>query len=81
MLEEGAQLLERAAGARDRSTAHAQVLRDAATGLRDTSRPAQARLAAGTSAAVHAGLDEPAGARDGEPLGRACRSRCSARWR
>ncbi|GAB3683257.1 alpha-1,4-glucan--maltose-1-phosphate maltosyltransferase [Angustibacter aerolatus] len=58
MLEEGAQLLERAAGARDRSTAHAQVLRDAATGLRDTSRPAQARLAAGTSAAVHAGLDE-----------------------
>ncbi|WP_426561658.1 alpha-1,4-glucan--maltose-1-phosphate maltosyltransferase [Angustibacter sp. McL0619] len=56
MLTEGALLLERAAGAKGRPKAHAKALQDAATGLRDASRPAQARLAAGTSAAVHAAL-------------------------
>jgi starch synthase (maltosyl-transferring) len=54
MLTEGAQLLERAA--RGRSREHSLVLTDAVTGLRDTDRPAQARLAAGTSPAVHAVL-------------------------
>jgi starch synthase (maltosyl-transferring) len=56
MLTEGALLLERAAAMPGRGTAEAAVLRDAVTGLRDTSRPPQARLAAGTSAAVHAAL-------------------------
>jgi starch synthase (maltosyl-transferring) len=45
MLTEGALLLEAAAA------------QDAAGGLRDTSRPPQARLAAGTSTAVHAALE------------------------
>jgi starch synthase (maltosyl-transferring) len=56
MLTEGALLLERAAAMPGRGTAEAAVLRDAVTGLRDASRPPQARLAAGTSAAVHAAL-------------------------
>jgi starch synthase (maltosyl-transferring) len=56
MLTEGALLLERAAAMPGRGSADAAVLRDAVTGLRDRSRPAQARLAAGTSAAVHAAL-------------------------
>lgn len=56
MLTEGALLLERAAATKGRPPAHVQALRDAVTGLRDTTRPAQARLAAGTSPAVHAAL-------------------------
>jgi starch synthase (maltosyl-transferring) len=56
MLTEGALLLERAAGTPGRGTQEVAVLRDAVTGLRDTSRPPQARMAAGTSAAVHAAL-------------------------
>jgi starch synthase (maltosyl-transferring) len=54
MLEEGAQLLERAMATGDHSGTDAGTLADAVTGLRDSSRPPQARLAAGTSAAVHA---------------------------
>jgi starch synthase (maltosyl-transferring) len=57
MLTEGALLLERAAADGERSRLDAEVLRVAARGLRDTHRPAQARLAAGTSSAVHAALD------------------------
>ncbi|MFL6151045.1 MAG: alpha-1,4-glucan--maltose-1-phosphate maltosyltransferase [Ornithinibacter sp.] len=56
MLTEGALLLERAAGTPGRGAEEAAVLRDAVTGLRDAGRPPQARLAAGTSAAVHAAL-------------------------
>jgi starch synthase (maltosyl-transferring) len=56
MLTEGALLLERAAATKGRAANHREVLRDAVTGLRDTTRPAQARLAAGTSPAVHAAL-------------------------
>jgi starch synthase (maltosyl-transferring) len=56
MLVEGALLLERAAGTPGRDPADAATLRDAVSGLRDTSRPAQARLAAGTSARVGAAL-------------------------
>ncbi|MGN6576063.1 MAG: maltotransferase domain-containing protein, partial [Nocardioides sp.] len=56
MLTEGALLLERAAATKGRPASHVQALRDAVTGLRDTTRPAQARLAAGTSPAVHAAL-------------------------
>ena len=56
MLLEGALLLEAAAREQDRSTTHQQVLLDGAAGLRDHTRPAQARLAAGTSAAVRAAL-------------------------
>ncbi|MEE6273353.1 alpha-1,4-glucan--maltose-1-phosphate maltosyltransferase [Georgenia sp. MJ206] len=57
MLTEGALLLERAAD-RDLPADAAAVLRDAATGLRDSSRPAEARLAAGLSDAVRATLAE-----------------------
>ena len=62
VLEEGARLLTRAA---DRTAddagvtipaADAQLLRDAATALRDGARPAEARLAAGLSAEVRAAL-------------------------
>ncbi|GIG38044.1 alpha-1,4-glucan:maltose-1-phosphate maltosyltransferase [Cellulomonas pakistanensis] len=62
VLEEGARLLTRAA---DRTAddagaaipeADARLLRDAATALRDDSRPAEARLAAGLSAEVRAAL-------------------------
>ncbi|MGL5858283.1 MAG: alpha-1,4-glucan--maltose-1-phosphate maltosyltransferase [Angustibacter sp.] len=56
MLTEGALLLQRAARQRRRPAGHRAVLRDAATGLQDTGRPPQARLAAGTSPAVHAAL-------------------------
>ena len=56
MLLEGALLLEAAAGANGRSAGHQQVLLEAAAGLRDHARPPQARLAAGTSAAVRAAL-------------------------
>ncbi|GAA4345598.1 alpha-1,4-glucan--maltose-1-phosphate maltosyltransferase [Angustibacter luteus] len=56
MLVEGALLLEQAAKAKGRGPVHTKALKDAVTGLRDTKRPAQARLAAGTSAAVHAAL-------------------------
>jgi starch synthase (maltosyl-transferring) len=56
MLTEGALLLERAAQDPARDAAGARALRDAVAGLRDVSRPAQARLAAGTSAEVHAAL-------------------------
>jgi starch synthase (maltosyl-transferring) len=58
MLTEGALLLEGAARTKGRAKQHVQVLQDAVAGLRDTSRPAQARLAAGTSPAVHAALAE-----------------------
>jgi len=54
MLEEGARLLERAAGSGAHSGADLATLADAVTGLRDDSRPPQARLVAGTSSAVHA---------------------------
>ncbi len=62
MLEEGARLLGRAA---DRTAddagapvpeADRQLLRDAVTALRDATRPAEARLAAGLSAEVRAAL-------------------------
>ncbi len=56
MLTEGALLLERASTVPGRAAPHAKALRDAVTGLRDTTRPPQARLAAGTSPAVHAAL-------------------------
>jgi starch synthase (maltosyl-transferring) len=56
MLTEGALLLERAAEMPGRGASEVQVLRDAVTGLRDQRRPPQARLAAGTSPAVHAAL-------------------------
>ncbi|RKS71315.1 starch synthase (maltosyl-transferring) [Motilibacter peucedani] len=49
MLEEGALLLTRAAAEKGRAKAAVTALRDAATGLRDTSRPVEARFAAGTS--------------------------------
>ena len=56
MLAEGALLLESAGATPGRSAAHERVLAEAVVGLRDTARPAQARLAAGTSAAVHSAL-------------------------
>ena len=56
MLLEGALLLEAAAGQTGRSNVHERVLADAALGLRDADRPAQARLAAGTSSSVRAAL-------------------------
>jgi starch synthase (maltosyl-transferring) len=56
MLLEGALLLERAAAEDGRPPEDAQALRAAAQGLRDAERPPLARLAAGTSPAVHAAL-------------------------
>ncbi|GAA4978327.1 alpha-1,4-glucan--maltose-1-phosphate maltosyltransferase [Kineococcus glutinatus] len=53
MLEEGARVLERALELPGRSDTDRKVLSEAVTGLRDTSRPDEARLAAGTSRAVH----------------------------
>ncbi len=44
MLEEGARVIERALAEVERTAGQAQPLRDAVTGLRDTRRPAQARL-------------------------------------
>ncbi|GAB2682218.1 alpha-1,4-glucan--maltose-1-phosphate maltosyltransferase [Thalassiella azotivora] len=57
MLEEGARLLERAGRDGDRDDGDRAVLADAVTGLRDGTRPALARLAAGTSRAVQDALD------------------------
>jgi len=60
MLEEGARLLERGLAELTLEPWHTTVLTDAVTGLRDESRPAPARLAAGTAPAVHAVLaDHP----------------------
>jgi starch synthase (maltosyl-transferring) len=56
MLEEGAQVLERAIAEVGRTPAQVQPLEDAVTGLRDADRPAMARLRAGTDPAVHAEL-------------------------
>ncbi|WP_432493536.1 alpha-1,4-glucan--maltose-1-phosphate maltosyltransferase [Kineococcus auxinigenes] len=57
MLEEGARLLERAAGAPGRDEEGAQVLRAAVDRLRDTSLGDAERLAAGTSEQVRTALD------------------------
>ncbi|KGM13588.1 alpha-1,4-glucan:maltose-1-phosphate maltosyltransferase [Cellulomonas bogoriensis 69B4 = DSM 16987] len=56
MLAEGAALLERAATRGGTAPEHARALQDAVTGLRDTRRPPQARLAAGTADEVKAAL-------------------------
>ncbi len=56
MLEEGARVLERAIDEAGPSLGGARVLRDAITALRDPDRPAQARLAAGTSPEVELAL-------------------------
>ncbi len=56
MLLEGALLLEAAATTPGRTAEGGRVLTEAATGLRDAARPAQARLAAGTSNAVRSVL-------------------------
>ncbi len=58
MLVEGALVLERAAARPETTAAQRAVLTDAVTALRDVSRPAGARLAAGTSPEVKAALDE-----------------------
>jgi starch synthase (maltosyl-transferring) len=58
MLTEGARLLKRAARTPGRPRPQAQLLRDAVRALRDTGRPAQARLAAGTCAQVRTALAE-----------------------
>ncbi|MGC0274124.1 alpha-1,4-glucan--maltose-1-phosphate maltosyltransferase [Pseudactinotalea sp. Z1739] len=52
MLEEGARLLERALAEVRRTEPHRHLLSDAVTALRDTSRPASVRLAAGTAPEV-----------------------------
>src|SRR5690625_3733365 len=52
MLTEGGLLLRRAVEELDLSEGQAQVLQDAITGLGDQSRPALARLAAGTAPEV-----------------------------
>ncbi len=56
MLEEGARVIERALEEVERTPEQARPLRDAVTGLRDTRRPAQARLHAGIDPLVHAEL-------------------------
>ena len=56
MLAEGAALLERAADRADLPPEASRALHDSVTGLRDTRRPPQARLAAGTSDQVRAAL-------------------------
>ena len=53
MLEEGARVLERAVTEVRQDHQTRQVLLDAITALRDTTRPAGARLAAGTAPEVH----------------------------
>ncbi|WP_022918286.1 alpha-1,4-glucan--maltose-1-phosphate maltosyltransferase [Ruania albidiflava] len=58
MLTEGGLLLQRALAELELSEAQAQVLRDAVTALDDRSRPALARLAAGTSPEVQQVLAE-----------------------
>ncbi len=57
MLEEGARVLERARDEVARPGDGRLALDDAATGLRDRSRPAQVRLLAGTDASVVAELE------------------------
>ncbi|WP_328292207.1 alpha-1,4-glucan--maltose-1-phosphate maltosyltransferase [Kineococcus sp. NBC_00420] len=57
MLEEGARLMERAAASPGRPDGDAQVLHDAANGLRDTSRSDHDRLDAGRGDAVRGVLD------------------------
>ncbi len=52
MLEEGARVLERARDEMPRNDEQSQLLTDAVTALRDTDRPAQVRLAAGTGREV-----------------------------
>ena len=52
MLEEGARMIERALAEVERTSEQARPLRDAVTALRDTRRPAQARLHAGTDPLV-----------------------------
>ncbi len=56
MLVEGALLLEQAAADPGHSESDRAHLTAAVEGLRDTARPAQARMAAGTSAVVHRAL-------------------------
>jgi starch synthase (maltosyl-transferring) len=56
MLEEGARVLERALATGGHAQSDVVALHDGIWGLRDDSRPAQARLAAGTAPAVHAAL-------------------------
>ncbi|HLS26934.1 MAG TPA: alpha-1,4-glucan--maltose-1-phosphate maltosyltransferase [Beutenbergiaceae bacterium] len=58
MLEEGARVLERAVTQVRRDHETRQVLLDAITALRDTTRPAEARLAAGASPEVRQLLTE-----------------------
>ncbi|HEV7146127.1 MAG TPA: alpha-1,4-glucan--maltose-1-phosphate maltosyltransferase [Pedococcus sp.] len=56
MLEEGARILERAIAEVSRTADQAAVLQDAVTALRDSRRPPQARLHAGTDPTVRAEL-------------------------
>ena len=56
MLEEGAQVIERAISEVARTPAEVQPLEDAVTALRDPGRPPMARLRAGTDPAVRAEL-------------------------
>ena len=58
MLEEGARVLQRAVAAVDRTKQQAAVLEDAIAALRDTRSAPEARLAAGTAAAVRRELAE-----------------------
>ncbi|VEG30066.1 alpha-1,4-glucan--maltose-1-phosphate maltosyltransferase [Actinomyces howellii] len=57
MLEEGARVLERAAGLEERPDQDAAVLREAAAALRDASAPAASRLAAGLDEGVVSALE------------------------
>jgi starch synthase (maltosyl-transferring) len=57
-LEEGAQLFERAAAAMPKRAAEVSVVQAAVKALRDTKRPAQARLAHALDPATAAALDE-----------------------
>lgn len=57
MLEEGARVLERAAGLEERPDQDAAVLREAAATLRDASAPAASRLAAGLDEGVVSALE------------------------
>ena len=56
MLEEGARILERALAEVSRTADQAAVLQDAVTALRDSGRPPQARLHAGTDPTVRSEL-------------------------
>ncbi|GAB3434952.1 alpha-1,4-glucan--maltose-1-phosphate maltosyltransferase [Phycicoccus ginsengisoli] len=58
MLEEGARVLERALAEVERPAAALTLLQDAVTALRDTRRPPQARLQAGTAPAVRTELHD-----------------------